>query len=123
MLFVSSVFFPQNKNMLNEERSSQATVCMSCSTSETKLIILFSYYCIAVVLLLISFTFVSHSFDSSSESLTDFTLCSAGGYREECNRFRDALHDSLVSSMVIDLVATAFVGFANGVNLLYVLQF
>jgi len=85
--------------------------------------ILFAYYCVTVVLLLISFTFISHSFDSSSKNITSFTLCSAGGYREECDKFRDALHNSLVSSIVVDLVATAFVGFANGVNLLYVLQF
>jgi len=77
----------------------------------------------AVVTVLIFFTFVPRSFDNSSENITDFTLCSAGGYREECDRFRDDLHDSLVFFLVITQIKTGFVSFTNSINLLYVVQF
>jgi len=50
-------------------------------------------------------------------------LCSAGGYREECDDFREALHQSLVPAIVFDLISTTFIAFANIINLLYVLQF
>ncbi|XP_065907492.1 uncharacterized protein [Dysidea avara] len=128
VLFLSLCVLCKHRNVLQDDRlskkgSSTTLKFINCSTPQTKLIILFSYYCVTVVSLLIFFTFVSHSFDNSSKHLTDFTLCSAGGYREECDRFRDALHDSLVSSFVITQVATAFFGFGNGINLLYVVQF
>ena len=110
-------------NRLSKKGSTGALMCVSCSTPETKLILLFSYYCMAVVTVLINFTFVPRSFDDSSENIAKFTLCSAGGYREECDRFRDDLHDNLVFFIVITLIKTGFVGFTNSFNLLYVVQF
>ena len=120
-------FFYQNKmqnvKVLRKTPSLRDIVFTSYSTPETKLTILFSYYCITVTLLLIHLVVTLRSIDTATKNLINFTLCSAGGYREECDDFRETLHQSLVPAIVFDLISTTFIAFGNIINLLYVLQY
>ena len=50
-------------------------------------------------------------------------LCSAGGHRVECDWYREELNDDLIPFVVVDLILSFFVAFANIVNLLYILQY
>jgi len=98
-------------------------VFSSYSIPEAKLIILFSYYGIAIILLLIHLVVTLRSNDTAVENISSLTLCSAGGYRMECDKFRDTLHSNLIPAIVFDLISTLFISFANIINLLYVLQY
>ena len=95
----------------------------SYSIPETKLIILFSYYGIATILLLIYLIVTLRSADTITENISSFTLCSAGGYRTECDKYRENLNSNLTPAIVFDLISTLFLSFVNIVNLLYVLQY
>ena len=63
------------------------------------------------------------SIDTATENVINFTLCSAGGYREECDGFREALHQGLIPAIVFDNLFTIFFAFINIINLLFVLQY
>ena len=93
------------------------------STPEAKLIILFSYYSITVILLLIHLVIYICIINTAADNATRFALCSAGGYRMECDKYRKELHQTMIPSIVFDLISTMFVALVNGINLLYVLQY
>ena len=95
----------------------------SYSIPETKLIILFSYYGITIILLLIHLIVTLRSTDTIVENISSFTLCSAGGYRTVCDEYRETLSSNLTPSLVFDLIFTLFLSFVNIINLLYVLQY
>ena len=61
--------------------------------------------------------------DTVVENLYSFTLCSAGGYRAECDRYRENLNNDLTPAIVFDLISTVFLSLVNIINLLYVLQY
>ena len=93
------------------------------SAPETKLMILFSYYGISIISLLVHFTVNLRSIENSVDSISSYTLCSAGGQREECDQYREELNNGLIPSFVFDLILTFFIAFVNIINLLYVLQY
>ena len=95
----------------------------SYSIPETKLIILFSYYGITIVLLLIHLVTNLRVNDTAVENISNFALCSAGGYRAECDKYRETLNRNLTPSIVFDLISTLFLSFANIINLLYAIQY
>ena len=76
-----------------------------------------------MILLLISFVVNLRSIDTATKNIFNFTLCSAGGYREECDDFRETLHQGLIPAIVFDTLITFFIALINIVNLLYVLQY
>ena len=76
-----------------------------------------------MVLLLIHLVINLRVIDSAAENIMKFVLCSAGGYKMECDVFRDRLHKNLTPSIVSGLIATLFLSFVNITNLLYVIQF
>ena len=93
------------------------------SAPERKLIILFSYYGITILSLLVYLAANLRSLDNAVDNASNFTLCSAGGQREECNQFREELNSGLITSFVFDLIFTFFTALVNIINLLYVLQY
>ena len=95
----------------------------SYSIPEAKLVILFSYYGTAIVLLLIHLVVNLRANDTVVENISDFTLCSAGGYRTECDKYRENLNSGLTPAIVFDLISTVFLSLVNIINLLYVLQY
>ena len=95
----------------------------SYSIPETKLIILFSYYGMTTILVLIYLTVTYRSRDTIIENVTNFTLCTAGGYRVECDRYRENLNSNLIPAFVFDVISTLFLSCVNILNLLYVLQY
>ena len=95
----------------------------SYSIPETKLIILFSYYGMTTILLLIYLTITYRSRDTIIENVTNFTLCSAGGYKVECDEYRETLNSNLIPTYVFDVISTLFLSCINVLNLLYVLQY
>ena len=109
--------------MLRKRPSMREMIFTSYSIPETKLIILFSYYGLTVILLLIHLIVIFRSTDTIVENISSFTLCSAGGYRTECDKYRENLNSNLTPAIVFDLISTLFLSFVNIVNLLYVLQY
>jgi len=93
------------------------------STPEVKLIILFSYYSVTVILILIRLVVNLRSISTAVENVADFTLCSAGGYRMECDDHRQKLHNNMTTSVIFDLISTIFMALVNFINLLYVLHY
>ena len=85
----------------------------SYSVPEAKLVILFSYYGITILLLLIDLTVTLHSRDTTAENITNLTVCSAGGYRTECNKYRETLNSNLTPAVVFELISTLFFSFAT----------
>ena len=88
-----------------------------------KLIILFSYYGISIISVLIRLVVYLRSIDTIVVNFGSYTLCSAGGQRMECERYREELYNGLVPSVVFDLIATLFISLLNIINLLYVIQY
>jgi len=76
-----------------------------------------------VILTLVHLVVAVRSIDTATKNIEKLTVCSAGGYREECNDFRETLHQNLVPAIVFDVISTSFIAFANIINLLYVLQY
>ena len=93
------------------------------STPEVKLIILFSYYSVTMILLLIRLVVNLRSINTAVENVTNFTLCSAGGYKMECDEYRQQLYHNMTPSVIFDLISTMFVALINFINLLYVLKY
>ena len=63
------------------------------------------------------------SINNIADNLYHYTLCSAGGYRVECERYREDLKNDLIPFVVLDLISFFCFAFVNIVNLLYVLQY
>ena len=63
------------------------------------------------------------SINSIVDKLYHYTLCSAGGYKVECERYREDLNNDLIPFVVFDLISFFAIAFGNIVNLLYVLQY
>ena len=61
--------------------------------------------------------------DNISENLYNFMLCSAGGHRTECDRYREEVNDDLITFIVFNLISSFFIAFANIIHLLYILQY
>ena len=108
---------------LTKKRSLREMIFTSYSIPETKLIILFSYYCVAIILLLIQLVVILRSNDTTVENVSSFALCSVGGYRTECDTYRENLNDDLTPAIVFDLISTVFLSLVNIINLLYVVQY
>lgn len=66
---------------------------------------------------------ILRSNDTVVENISNFTTCSAGGYRTECDVYRENLNNNLTPTIVFDLISTLFLSFVNIVNLFYVLQY
>lgn len=112
-----------NFKIIKKRSSLREIIFTSYSIPETKLIILFSYYGITIILLLIHVVVLLRSNDTLVENITRFILCSAGGYRTECNQYRENLNNHMIPSLVFDLVSTLFLSLVNAINLVYVLQY
>ena len=108
---------------LTKKPSLREMIFTSYSIPETKLIILFSFYCISIILLLIHLVVILRSNDTVVENVSGFTLCSVGGYRTECDRYRENLNNDLTPAIVFDLISTVFLSLVNVINLLYVVQY
>ena len=93
------------------------------SAPEKKLMILFSYYGMSIISLLVHFAVNLRSIDNAVDSVSSFTLCSAGGQREECDQYREELYSGLIPSFVFDMILTVFLALVNVINLLFVLQY
>ena len=63
------------------------------------------------------------SINSIVDKLYHYALCSAGGYKVECERYREDLNNDLIPFVVFDLISFFAIAFGNIVNLLYVLQY
>ena len=108
--------FIQNYNFLTKGKTSY-------STPEIKLIILFSYYGITIILVLIRLMVNLLSINPIVDNIFNFTLCSTGGHKEECDRYREELNNDLIIGVVLDLISFFAIALGNIVNLLYVLQY
>ena len=66
---------------------------------------------------------VLHTNDTVVENVSGSILHSVGGYRTECDRYRENLNNDLTPSVVFDMISTVFLSLVNIINLLYVLQY
>jgi len=114
---------PRNKRCGMRKKQIPIKDIIKYSTPEVKLIILFSYYSVTVILILVRLVVNLRSINTAVENVADFTLCSTGGYRMECDEYRERLHHNMIPSVIFDLISTIFIALVNFINLLYVLQY
>ena len=93
------------------------------NTSEFKLLILFLYYWIAILARLISIAVSLRNTDKIYKYLNNYTLCSLGGYREECTVHDEQLQDEADVILVMSYISTILVLFVYFINFFFVISF
>ena len=96
--------------------------CNSLSSPEKKLFILFWYYILVAMILLALLTVELETANSISEQLQKYFMCSAGGYKPECDIYRKRIKTMTWPSYFLDLASTLSLSFITLSNLTYVLQ-
>jgi len=61
--------------------------------------------------------------DHISQYLSDYIICSFGGYRDECGVFKERLQNEGALWLVMDCVSILLFSFVNLFNLFFVIQF
>ena len=84
---------------------------------------LVAYYWLTAMLLLSTIALMLRNSDHSITQQVNHFYCSIGGYRMECDMFRDKLLEVQTETVVMDILATAVLSFVNVVNLFFVINF
>ena len=85
-------------------------------TSEFKLWILFLYYWIAILVQLTSIAVSLQKTDAINKYLSDYILCSLGGYRDKCRVYNEQLQDKTLLPLVVSYIATVLLSFTHLIN-------
>ena len=97
--------------------------CMGYSIPEVKLIFIFFYYAInflVYLIALIMYLFVLHDY---GESIFQYKFCSAGGYKQECEIYRERAENAFIPSTVTSTISVILFSLINFTHLMYAVQF
>ena len=97
-------------------------LCNGFSSPEKKLFTLFWYYILVLIILLALLTVELQTANSTSVELQNYFVCSAGGYKPECDVYRKRIESIKWPSYFLDLASTLSLSFITLSNLTYVLQ-
>ena len=75
------------------------------------------------MLLLSTIALMLRNSDHSNSKQIDHFFCSIGGYRKECDVFRDQLLEVQTETVVMDILSIIVLSFVNVVNLFFVINF
>ena len=75
------------------------------------------------MLLLSTIALMLHNSDHSISKQTNHFFCSIGGYRMDCDVFRDQLLKVQTETVVMDILSITVLSFVNAVNLFFVINF
>jgi len=96
---------------------------MGYSIPEVKLILLFCYYAINFLVYLTSLVVYLYVLHDYGVNAFQYEFCSAGGYKEECEIYRERAEDSFIPSTVLSILSVLLFSMITFSHLLYVIHF
>ena len=96
---------------------------MGYSIPEVKLILLFCYYAINFLVYLTSLVMYLYVLHDYGENIFQYKFCSAGGYKEECEIYRERAEDSFIPSTVLSILSVILFSMITFSHLMYVIHF
>lgn len=97
-------------------------LCTGFSTPEKKLFILVWYYILVLMILLTYFVVQLRTTDSKIRQMRNYFSCSIGGYKPECDIYRQRIESITWPSYYLYLASTLLLCSITLSNLIYVLQ-
>jgi len=97
--------------------------CLGYSIPEVKLIFIFCYYAINYLVYLTALVIYLYVLHDYEENIFQYELCSAGGYKEECEIYKERAEDSLIPSTIMSTLSVILFSMINFSHLMYVVQF
>ena len=102
--------------------SSIKNLLISFSVAEIKLLILFCYYWVTIVVLSTTVSLVVRNSDELSERTNTLISCIAGGIEAECGSIREALQEDFNGELFLSCFGHALRAFTQWVHLIFVIQ-
>jgi len=97
--------------------------CLKYSVPEAKLTLLLFYYAINYLVYLIALiVYLYVIIDPGLNSYFTYAVCSVGGYKEECEIYKERTYDSYIPSTVMSMVSVILFSMINFVHLIYVVH-
>ena len=115
-------FFFQKHHLESNNVAVSKMFCLYCRIPETKLYLLFFYYAITMTFFIYSLVSFLLSIDNYNMHSNEYILCSAGGYKEECEIQREKVRESFIVTFVFSILNTILVSFINLSHLMYVVN-
>jgi len=102
---------------------SSGNSCIGYSIPEVKLILIFCYYAINYLVYLAALVMYLYALHGYGVNIFRYEFCSAGGYKEECEIYRERAEDSFIPSTIMSTLSVILFSMINFTHLMYVVQF
>jgi len=96
---------------------------MGYSTVEIKLILLFCYYVVNFLVYLTALVAYLYVLNDYGVNFFDYQICSAGGYKQECEVYKEKAEDSSIPSTIMSTLSVILFSMMNFTHLMYVVHF
>jgi len=96
---------------------------MGYSIVEVKLIMLFWYYAVNFLVYLTALVVYLYVLNDYGVNFFKYQMCSAGGYREECEVYRERAEDSFIPSTIMSTLSVILFSMMSFTHLMYVIHF
>ena len=113
----------QKHHLKSENIAVSRIFCLHCTTAEIKLYLLFFYYGITMFSFITTIATFLRSISSLNKHVEDFIICSAGGYKEECEMYREKAVQSFTAAYVMITIAGILISLLNFSHLMFVVNF
>jgi len=97
-------------------------ICLHCTTGETKLYLLFFYYGMTMLFLIYGVVTFLRSVDALTMHSNNFILCSAGGYKKECEMHKERAEGTFTITFILGCLVGTLISILNLTHLLYVVN-
>jgi len=104
-------------------KSTLTSFCMGYSAVEVKLLLLFCYYAINFLVYLTALVVYLYVLNKYGVSFFDYQVCSAGGFKEECEVHREKIEDLYIPSTVMSMLSVILFSVINFCHLMYVIHY
>ena len=111
------------KHKQESDKSSKKVCGIKFTVAQLKLSVLFAYYWVTSVILLSTIGLMLRNLDHANTQQVNHFYCSIGGYRRECDVYREQLLGVQTETVVMDLMSITVLSFVNVVNLFFVINF
>jgi len=116
------IFFLQKHHLESNNITISKIFCLGFSVPEIKLFLLFCYYMLAMLIYFIAVVAHLLATDTVTVSTNRYLVCSAGGDREECEKYRLIAENSLIGAISLTMLTVILHSLFNLSHLLYVIH-
>jgi len=116
------IFFLQKHHLESNNITISKIFCLSFSVPEIKLFFLFCYYMLAMLIYFIAVVAHLLATDTLTTSTNRYLVCSAGGDREECQKYRQRAENSLIGAISLTMLTVILHSLFNLSHLVYVIH-